>query len=126
MQNKYFKVFFNIHFLCNVVLIVYIAFVIYQAKKYMYFAGFGSLFLLIFLLPYFWILFCIMIALLLFVKWKKRVLLSIALLLQMLCYLLWLFVMLHLFHSPIRWQELIMIVQIITTITLLCLIWEKV
>lgn len=124
MKNKYFKVFVWIHFLLSVLLIIYTAFIIYQTNQYMYFGGFGSLFMLILLIPYIILLFCNMLLLFLSLKLKKRVLMIITLFLQIIYVLLWMFMM-YLFHSTIPYFEFIMILQIITAITLLCFLWEK-
>ncbi len=124
MQNKYFKVFFGLDMALHSMILLCVAFMIYQADYYKSFAGFGSLLMLLVLVPYFVVLACAMIFLLLFMIWKKRIVLMIALVLQMLCSLLWLFVA-HLLHSAVSVFELVMILQIIMIIALFLFLWEK-
>ncbi len=123
-NTNYIKIFLCVDFLLNIIILVCIAFIIYETNKYMYFAGFGSLFMLILLIPYFVILFSNILLLLLAIKFKKRVTIIIVLVLQMICSLLWILIM-HLFQSAISCLEFMMILQIITTITILLLLWEN-
>jgi len=58
------------------------------------------------------------------IKFKKRVTIIIALVLQMICSLLWILII-HLFRSAISWLEFMMILQMITTITILLLLCEN-
>ncbi len=122
--TNYIKIFLCVDFLFNIIILVCIAFIIYETNKYMYFGGFGSLFMLILLIPYFVILFSNILLLLLAIKFKKRVTIIIVLVLQMICSLLWILIM-HLFQSTISCLEFMMILQIITTITILLLLWEN-
>ncbi len=123
-NTNYIKIFLCVDFLLNIIILVCIAFIIYETNKYMYFAGFGSLFMLILLIPYFVILFSNILLLLLAIKFKKRVTIIIALVLQMICSLLWILII-HLFRSAISWLEFMMILQMITIITILLLLWEN-
>ncbi len=122
MQAKY--KFLCINFLLHVIALVYVAFIIYETNKYMYFAGFGSLFILILLIPYFLILFHIMLLLLLSIKFKQNMLMVVTLILQIICSLFWI-LMVYLFQSAISWFEVVILFQIITAITILLLIWEN-
>lgn len=122
MQAKY--KFLCINFLLHVIALVYVAFIIYETNKYMYFAGFGSLFILILLIPYFLILFHIMLLLLLSIKFKQNMLMVVTLILQIICSLFWI-LMVYLFQSAISWFEVVILFQIITAITILLLIREN-
>ena len=121
-NTKYLKIFVCINALLNIIILFFIAFILYEANKYMYFAGFGSLLVLVLFTPYFLVLCFIMILLLLSIKLKKRVLLFITMVLQIICCLLWLFII-HLFFRTVF--EIVTIFQIITAITILCLLWHK-
>ncbi len=122
MQAKY--KFLCINFLLHMIALVYVAFIIYETNKYMYFAGFGSLFILILLIPYFLILFHIMLLLLLSIKFKQNMLIVVTLILQIICSLFWI-LMVYLFQSAISWFEVVILFQIITAITILLFIWEN-
>lgn len=125
MQNtKYIKCFLGIDFLLYSIIFIRVAFILYEANKYMSFAGFGSLFVLILLIPYFIMLIHILVLLLLSIMLKKTILVVVTMILQIICSLLWIGI-LYLFQSAISWFELVMILQIIVSIAVLCLLLEN-
>ncbi|NDO46347.1 hypothetical protein [Clostridium sp. MD294] len=124
-QNiEYIKYFFGIDFLLHNIIIVGVAFILYEANKYMSFAGFASLFVLILLIPYVIVLIHILVLLLLSMILKKTILVVIAMILQIICSLLCIGI-LYLFQSAISWFELVVILQIIVAIVILCLLLEN-
>ena len=71
-NTKYTKTFLCIDIVLSIITLGYVAFVIYETNKYMYFAGFASLFMLLLLKPYFIILFQCVLLLLLSIILKKE------------------------------------------------------
>lgn len=123
-NTKYIKIFLCIDIVLSIIMISYVAFAIYETKKYMYFAGFASLFMLLLLKPYFIILLQCVVLLLLSIVLKKRIPMVVALILQIVCCLVWLLTV-YLLHSGISWFEFLLLLNMIIEVAIVLLLWES-
>ncbi|MCI9353448.1 MAG: hypothetical protein HFE58_01400 [Firmicutes bacterium] len=123
-NTKYTKTFLCIDIVLSIITLGYVAFVIYETNKYMYFAGFASLFMLLLLKPYFIILFQCVLLLLLSIILKKKIPMIVALILQIVCCFVWLLTV-YLLHSGISWFEFLLLLHMIIAVTIVLLLWES-
>ena len=112
---KNIKIFILVNVILNILSMIATGIMLYLANRYMSFSGFGSLFILILIIPYFLVLIAIILLIMLSVKIKKNFVMVIALIMQIVSPIPYLFIS-YLFGGNISIFEFLMAMQIINGI----------